>query len=298
MYADGLELDASLSRVPAGSVARKLISSIVAGRRVKSAREPSVPKDGSRRGAREGKESLLTLRLEMPGPVRPWKMKARVAAGLMSVGALTVAAQQNGGRGVEMRAYLHVDVDGAPNAYGPPGRPALDYETHAHVGSKLSGKVVGYLTQRDHRTPIIQGPNDPSPGYYISTTGFYDRAVDDERNPRRYVDAGKINYLVLGDFGRRHHVKLGDFAAVYSSRTRKSVYAIVGDEGNPSGCEGSLALVRALGYDIKDGKDDSVDDKEITIRYFPGSNPKHMFFNSQAKLDAAAKALHLSKQFE
>jgi hypothetical protein len=233
------------------------------------------------------RKSLLTLRSEMLGSVRRWKRRARGVAGLTLMGALTMTAEATGANnGVEMRAYLHVDVDGAPNAYGPPGRPALDYEKHAHVGSKLSGKVVGYLTERDHRTPIVQGPNDPYPGYYISTTGFYNRAVDDERNPRRYVDAARINYLVLGDF-----------AAVYSSRTKKSVYAIVGDEGNPSGCEGSLALVRALGYDIKDGKDDSVDDKEITIRYFPGSNPKHLFFNSQAKLDAAAQALHLSKQF-
>ena len=198
---------------------------------------------------------------------------------------------------VEMRAFLHVDVDGAPNAYGPPGRRALDFEKHAHVGAKLSGKIVGYLTRRDGRTPVVQGARDPFPGYYISTTGFYDRAIDDENNPRRYVDATRINYVVLGDFGRKHHVRLGDFAAVYSSRTRKSVFAIVGDEGNASGCEGSLALVRALGYRIHDGKEDSVDDPEITIRYFPGSNPKHVFFVSQARLDAAAHALGLSKQF-
>ena len=199
---------------------------------------------------------------------------------------------------VEMRAFLHVDVDGAANAYGPNESKALDFEKHAHVGSKLSGKVVGYLTEKDHRTPVKQGPNDPYPGYYISTTAFYDRSVDNEHDPRRYVDAAKINYLVLGNFGIRNHVKLGDFAAVYSSRTKKSVFAIVGDEGNPSGCEGSLALVQALGYPIKDGKEDSVDDPEITIRYFPGSNPKHIFFDTQAKLDAAARALGLSKAFD
>ena len=198
---------------------------------------------------------------------------------------------------VEMHAFLHVDVDGASNAYGPPGRRTLDFEKHAHVGGKVSGRVVGYLTERDRRTPILQGPHDPHPGYYISTTGFYDRGIDDERNPRRYVDAARINYVVLGDFGRKHKVRLGDFAAVHSDRTGKSVFAIVGDEGNASGCEGSLALVRALGYRIADGKEDSVDEREITIRYFPGSNPKHIFYNTQAKLDAAAEALGLSKSF-
>ena len=199
---------------------------------------------------------------------------------------------------VEMRAFLHVDVDGAPNAYGPPGFKTLDFEKHAHVGGKLTGKIVGYLTHRDGRTPVIQGPGDPRPGYYISTTAFYDRAIDDERNPRRYLDAARVNYVVLGDFAIQHHVKVGDFAAVYSSRSRKSVFALVGDEGNASGCEGSLALVRALGYAITDGKEDSVDDREITIRYFPNTNPTHTFYATQAAIDAAAKRLNLSRSFD
>lgn len=228
---------------------------------------------------------------------RSWMVALLLAGGLGMAQAQQTAKPLTGMRGVEMRAFLHVDVDGAPNAYGPPGKKALDLEKHAHEGAKLSGKTVGYLTEGRSRRPVVQGPHDPYPGYYISTTGFYDRAIDDEKNPRRYVNAAKINYVVLGDFGRKHHVKLGDFAAVYSSRSKKSVYAIVGDEGNPSGCEGSLALVRALGYAITDGKEDSVDDPEITIRYFPGTNPKHIFYPTQAKLDAAAKALGLSKTF-
>ena len=100
-----------------------------------------------------------------------------------------------------------------------------------------------------------------------------------------------------GTFGRKHGVKLGDLASVYSSRTRRSVFAIVGDEGNASGCEGSLALVRALGYGITDGKEDSVDDREITIRYYPGTNPKHVFYGTQPKIDSAAKTMGLSKTF-
>ena len=219
------------------------------------------------------------------------------AAPCLLAAAATLTAQPFAPEPVEMRAFLHVDVDGAPNAYGPPGHKALDFEKHAHVGARLSGKIVGYLTHRDGRTPVLQGPRDPFPGYYISTTAFYNEAIDDERNPRRYLDAARINYVVLGDFGHSHHVRLGDLAAVYSSRTKKSVFAIVGDDGNASGCEGSLALVRALGYAITDGKEDSVDDKEITIRYYPGSNPKRTFLNTQAKIDAAAKSLGLSKDF-
>ena len=67
--------------------------------------------------------------------------------------------------------------------------------------------------------------------------------------------------------------KLGDFAIVYSCRTGKSAYAIAGDDGNDSGAEGSLALVQALGYNIVNGIDESVDDREIVLHYFPHSNP-------------------------
>ena len=89
---------------------------------------------------------------------------------------------------------------------------------------------------------------------------------------------------------------MADFAVVHSCRTGRTEYAIVADSGNPSGAEGSLALVRALGYLLKNGIDDSVENKEIVIRYYPKSNPHKQFFKTQAELDAAAKRLGLSKQ--
>jgi len=190
---------------------------------------------------------------------------------------------------------MTVDVDGAPNAYGPPGKPALDFEKNAHTGGTLRGPIVGYLTE--HGKPVIQGPHDPMPGYYISTTDFRDDSIDDDRDPRKYVDATKINYVVLGSFGKRHHVKLGDLVVVHSHETEKTVYAIVGDSGNAAGTEGSLALLQALGYPYKDGKDDAVEDPKIVIRYYPGSNPQRRFFRSQAEIDKAAEALKLDRKF-
>jgi hypothetical protein len=114
-------------------------------------------------------------------------------------------------------------------------------------------------------------------------------------DPRRYVDASRINYVVQGTVARKAGVAMGDFATVYSCRTGKTVYAIVGDSGNPSGAEGSLALVRALGYDIRDGVEDSVDDREIVIHYFPRSNPGKEFFKTQAELDQAAEKVGLRR---
>ncbi len=115
--------------------------------------------------------------------------------------------------------------------------------------------------------------------------------------PRRYVDARNINYVVRGDVARRRGVRVGDFASVYSKRTRKGVFAIVGDTGNPTGNEGSLHLLQDLGYPFHNGKDDSVERPEIVIRFYPNSNPRHQFFFSQAELDKAATELGLSRDF-
>jgi hypothetical protein len=191
---------------------------------------------------------------------------------------------------------MDVDVDGAPNAYGPPGMETLDNLLDAHYLNRADKEIVGYLTDKDGN-PILQGPDDPFPGYYISQTAYTDDANENERDPRGYVDARNINYVVRGNGARRHGVKVGDFVAVYSKRMRKGVFAIVGDTGNPTGDEGSLHLLQDLGYPFHDGVSDSVEDAEIVIRFYPNSNPKQQFFYTQAELNEAATKLGLCRDF-
>lgn len=191
---------------------------------------------------------------------------------------------------------MDVDVDGAPNAYGPPGMETLDILLDAHYLNRADGKIVGYLID-EHGRPILQGAKDPFPGYYISQTAFTDIENRNERDPRRYVDARNISYVVRGNLARRRGVRVGDFVSVYSKRTHNSVFAIVGDTGNPSGDEGSLHLMQDLGYPFHDGKNDSVEKPEIIIRFYPNSNPTHQFFFTQAELDEAATSLGLSRDF-
>jgi hypothetical protein len=193
---------------------------------------------------------------------------------------------------------MNVDVDGAPRAYGPPGSDTLDDLRNAHSMGRLDAPVVGYIVEDapPHR-PVVQGPQDPAPGYYVSQTAYEDESVENERDPRRYVDATKINYVVLGNEARRMGARLGDFVAVYSKRTHRSVFGIVGDSGNPSGDEGSLHLLQALGYPFHSGKDDAVEDPEIVIRFYPGSNPEHRFFRTQAALDEAAEGVGVNRAF-
>ena len=194
---------------------------------------------------------------------------------------------------------MDVDVDGAPRAYGPPGKPTLDYLKHARFRGRPHGEIVGFLTDDDHPSvPVVQGPNDPAPGYYISQTAFTDPKRTDEKDVLRYVNAAAINYVVLGSEARRKGARLGDFVAVHSRRTGRSVFGIVADDGNPSGDEGSLHLLQALGYPYRDGKEDSVERRgEIIVRFYPRSNPQHEFFRTQAALEAAAERHGLSREF-
>jgi hypothetical protein len=193
---------------------------------------------------------------------------------------------------------MDVDVDGAPNAYGPPGSHALDEPLSAHYRRRPHGEIVGYLTDDNNpNVPIVQGPHDPYPGFYISQTAFTDPANSNERDPRRYVDATKINYIVLGNAAKHRGAQLGDFVAVYSRHTHRSVFGIVADSGNPSGDEGSLHLLQALGYPFHNGIDDAVEEREIIVRFYPHSNPQQLFFRTQPALDAAAKQLGLSREF-
>ncbi len=198
----------------------------------------------------------------------------------------------------ELRTRMEIDVDGAPNAYGPPGMKTLDDLINAHYRERSENSIVGYLLEgNDPSKPVIQGPGDPYPGYYVSTTAFADRAVKNERDPLKYLDATKINYVVLGTKAQQLGARVGDFVAVYSLRHKRAVYGLVGDSGNPTGEEGSLHLLQDLGYDFRDGREGSVEGGDIVVRFFPGSNPKHQFFRTQEALDEAAQKLGLSRDF-
>src|ERR1043165_1973769 len=126
----------------------------------------------------------------------------------------------------EIIVPMSVDVDGAPKCYGPDDSKALDLERNAH--SKKTGAIVGYLTDRNGK-PIIQGPDDPAPGFYISTTKYVDVNNSKRTDPRRYVNAAEINYTVLASTAKAKGVRPGDFCVVHAIKKNKTVFAIVGD---------------------------------------------------------------------
>ncbi|PYL14101.1 MAG: hypothetical protein DMF43_02630, partial [Verrucomicrobia bacterium] len=94
--------------------------------------------------------------------------------------------------------------------------------------------------------PVVQTDADPAPGFYVSTTSLEDPNCD-QKDPRRYVNAEAVNFIVLpGRLGLG--AKLGDFAVVIRPATGAYDYAVYADVGpaNKIG-EGSIAVAAALG---------------------------------------------------
>jgi hypothetical protein len=160
-------------------------------------------------------------------------------------------ASSCGSSGVDAVVYeagLAVDADGAFRAYHPNNRLGLD--TIEDAGRPGNWWALATDTGEPSGRPVVQGKSDPAPGYYVSMTSLFDAANPNERDPRRFVDAVSIPYVVLPPVGFKH-AKLGDFATVFNRRNGKVAEAIVADESAPElkMGEGSIALAVALGID-------------------------------------------------
>jgi len=165
-------------------------------------------------------------------------------------------------------AGLAVDADGAFRAYHPTDRLGLD--AIAHAGHPGNWWALATDTGETNGRPVRQGKGDPAPGYYVSITALYDAANLNERDPRRYVDAATIPYVVLPPAGLKH-AKLGDFATVVNLKNGKIAAAIVADESAPElklG-EGSIALAEALGIDSNPRYGGT--DEGVAFVIYPGS---------------------------
>jgi hypothetical protein len=102
-----------------------------------------------------------------------------------------------GDHSVVFQAGMEIDADGAYRAYHPrpddhEGLDSLDNAGHP-------GNWFGVETDNGHPngTPVVQKTDDPAPGFFVSSTALEDRSFD-RTDPRRYVDAETIPYIVLG----------------------------------------------------------------------------------------------------
>ncbi|GAB4407857.1 MAG: hypothetical protein OHK0053_34580 [Microscillaceae bacterium] len=142
-------------------------------------------------------------------------------------------------------AGMAIDADGSPRAYHPENK-GLDELSYA--GSPGNWWALVTDNGQSDGNPLLQGPQDPYPGYFISTTSLNDRRYP-LQDPRRYVNAEKIPYVVLSPSLKRiTGTELGDLAYVKNLRNGKACFAIFADVGPEDKLgEGSIYLAEQLG---------------------------------------------------
>lgn len=165
---------------------------------------------------------------------------------------------------------MEIDADGAPNAYGPPSHPGLDYLANAGSPGDYYGIVT---TEADGKgDPVVQGPNDPCPGMYVSTTALVDHTKG-QNDPHRYVDSTKVPYLSIpSNTVHDNNEHVGNVGFAYDRATSLMCEAIVADVGprNKYG-EGSIALGTSMSFKNVSPKNGGVESGVVFV-IFKNSN--------------------------
>ena len=167
------------------------------------------------------------------------------------------------------RHGLAVDADGSPFAYHPKPDSGRGLDYLADAGHPGNWWGIATDNGRASGSPVVQSSSDPAPGFYVSTTSLEDPQYG-RTDPRKYVNASAIPFVVLpghhNDFGGH----LGDLGAVCNFSNGRVAYVISADTGpgNKLG-EGSVALAKALGVNPS-ARSGGVGDG-IGYCFFPGS---------------------------
>ena len=185
---------------------------------------------------------------------------------LLKVGEVTVWTLP-GKSAFFYKSGMAIDADGAPEAYHPDD---VGLDLLANAGRPGNWWALVTDTAEPNGIPILQDPNDPAPGFYVSMTALEDKTKE-RTDPGRYVDSQQIPYIVLsGAVMREGGAKLGDFAFVINRRNGKLCHAIFADIGPKDKLgEGSIALAETLGIPSNPRRGGS--DGEIVYVVFPGS---------------------------
>ena len=187
---------------------------------------------------------------------------------------------------IGFQAKFAIDADGSPRAYGP-NDSGLDLTQHAYnVSSK---RWMGIVTDENCK-PLIQKQGDPHPGLYISQTSLYDTTYPN-CNPRRFVNAEKIPYIVLSlKMMALTGAKVGDISYVYNPTTDKSSYAVFGDVGPEELLgEGSIYLAQILGIPNTSPRDGGLSGSAIQYVVFPDSGLGNGRHPTIAQIDSIGK---------
>ena len=185
---------------------------------------------------------------------------------------------------VSFESGMTIDADGSPQAYHPVSDSGLD--ALANAGRK--GNWWGIVTD-EKGEPVVQGEDDPFPGFYVSTTSLQD-ASKKITDPARYVNSDSVPFIVIPNNATLLGlVKKGDFARVENLRNGKFGYAIFADVGPKDKIgEGSMCLVRNLGIDASPRSGGVADSVRYTV--FVGSGNGKC--RSKAEIDSVGAVFY------
>lgn len=174
---------------------------------------------------------------------------------------------------IAFASQMQVNTDGAPDSYHPDDIGITHICNGVSIGSactwkpqclpefrqaKAEGfkgpqKICFFAMATDARgVPIIQGPDDPKPGYFVSTTALHQPGAS-VRTPQAQLDSNTVPFAVIpGSWqtSKKPGPQLGDVGVAYRRSTGQTAFFVIGDTGprNKLG-EGSVALHQALGND-------------------------------------------------
>lgn len=174
---------------------------------------------------------------------------------------------------IAFASQMQVNTDGAPDSYHPDDIGITHICNGVSIGSactwkpqclpefrqaKAEGfkgpqKICFFAMVTDARgVPIIQGPGDPKPGYFVSTTALHQPGAS-VQTPQAQLDSNTVPFAVIpGSWqtSKKPGPQLGDVGVAYRRSTGQTAFFVIGDTGprNKLG-EGSIALHQALGND-------------------------------------------------
>jgi hypothetical protein len=200
-----------------------------------------------------------------PDPVTPSGSSTNSKVSFMSVTDVPVYKENEGNNAIFYQTGMTIDADGAYKCYHEDNSLALSNLNMAGYPGNWWGLVTD-----DNGNPVVQGQNDPAPGYYVSQTSLEDQSIV-RTNPLRYVDAIAIPYMVLPpQLMQASGAKLGDLAAIYNKNNGKLTYAIFADIGPETHIgEASIAAAHNLGLELVNKEGGA--DNGIIYLVFPGS---------------------------
>lgn len=174
--------------------------------------------------------------------------------------------------GYSFIAGMSVDADGANGAdrsargaYGPRGTNPLDFLANAGGPGNWWGVVTDI-----HGNPVVQGADDPAPGYYISTTS-YQRSDRAKTDPSRYLDSATERFIVVPSHWRSivPGVVLGCKAVVSDTETGEEIEGVVGDFG-PRSHLGEASIAFAAAFNLNPNpKNGGTEVERFTYTFYP-----------------------------